>query len=264
MAHGMKDVSLPQEKEENDDVESSSVKKALYEAVQQEQKDYVEYFEKVLTYVTSMVTMAEIDTNLRRFWEMDTQPLERQLTDDFCEKHFRKTFTRNWDGRYVVALPFKEENPVLGDSRPKEGQGKYYLPHHAVKKEDSTTTKTQVVFDGSCKTTNGKSLNDLLCVGPKLQEDLTKILTRWRKYKVAFTADIEKMFRQILVREEDRDYQRILWRFNESEPVQEYVLNTVTYGTAAATYLSVRALHQLAEDEVVLIRWKKQLKQGYS
>ena len=35
----------------------------------------------------------------------------------------------------------------------------YYLPHHCVFKEDSTTTKLRVVFDGSAKTTNGVSIN---------------------------------------------------------------------------------------------------------
>ncbi|XP_076382082.1 uncharacterized protein LOC143260480 [Megalopta genalis] len=35
------------------------------------------------------------------------------------------------------------------------------------------------------------------------------------------------MYRQILVREKDRHYQRILWRFSEDEPISEYCLNTV-------------------------------------
>lgn len=42
----------------------------------------------------------------------------------------------------------------------------YYLPHHAVMKPDSTTTKLRVVFDGSAKTTSGLSLNDVQHVGP--------------------------------------------------------------------------------------------------
>ncbi|XP_070067219.1 uncharacterized protein [Drosophila virilis] len=35
------------------------------------------------------------------------------------------------------------------------GQCKYYLPHHCVLKEDSTTTKLRVVFDGSSATSSG-------------------------------------------------------------------------------------------------------------
>ncbi|XP_055714353.1 uncharacterized protein LOC129808595 [Phlebotomus papatasi] len=67
--------------------------------------------------VISLVSMTEIDANLRRFWELDAQPEERGLTDDFCEKHFKRTVQRQADGRHIVALPFKDENPNLGDSR---------------------------------------------------------------------------------------------------------------------------------------------------
>lgn len=47
----------------------------------------------------------------------------------------------------------------------------YYLPHHAVCKETSTTTKLRVVFDTSCKSISGLSLNDTLLVGPTIQQD---------------------------------------------------------------------------------------------
>lgn len=45
----------------------------------------------------------------------------------------------------------------------------YYLPHHAVFKNTSTTTKLRVVFDASCETQSSKSLNDALLVGPTIQ-----------------------------------------------------------------------------------------------
>ena len=102
----------------------------------------------------------------------------------------------------------------------------YFLPHHAVFKETSTTTKTRVVFDGSAKTSNGLSLNDILQVGPTVQPDLYSIVLRFRTYQVCFTADITKMYRQITVHSQDRDLQRILWRYSTEEPIQEYQLNT--------------------------------------
>lgn len=127
--------------------------------------------------------------------------------------------------------------------------GKYYIPHQAVIKESSSTTKLRVVFDASCKTTNGTSLNDIMFIGPKLQQEITDILLRWRSYKIAFTADIEKMYRQIKIAEEDQDFHRILWRFDTKEPIREYKLKTVTYRTASAPYLAIRTLQQLAHEE---------------
>jgi len=69
-----------------------------------------------------------------------------------------------------------------------------YLPHHAVIKSTNTTTKTRVVFDASCKTASGKSLNDLLRVGPTIQNTLFNIILRFRQHTYALTADINKMY----------------------------------------------------------------------
>lgn len=40
----------------------------------------------------------------------------------------------------------------------------------------------------------------------------------------------------------------ILWRDNYYEPLQYFKLNTVTYGTASAPFLSTRCLYQLAQE----------------
>lgn len=114
---------------------------------------------------------------------------------------------------------------------------------------DSTTTKLRVVFDASNKSYTGVSLNDCQMIGPKLQSDLYIILLRFRKYAVGMTADVAKMYRQIIVHEKDRNMQRILWRDNESDDIGEYKLNTVTYGTASAPFLAVRSLIECANVE---------------
>ena len=124
----------------------------------------------------------------------------------------------------------------------------YFLPHHGVIKEASTTTKLRVVFDASAKTTTGKSFNDIQLIGPTVQDDLLSILLRFRQHRYVVTADIEKMYRQIEVEESQRSLQQILWRFDSSQPLKSYTLNTLTYGTASAPFLATRCIAQLASE----------------
>ncbi|XP_066592054.1 uncharacterized protein [Prorops nasuta] len=205
-----------------------------------------------------------------------------------CEKHFKDTTRRNSDGRYVVRLPFRDTNFRLGDSklmamrrlsslerklnknvefkvkydqvlneylhlehaqicRPKSNGG-YYMPHHAVIKESSDTTKVRVVFDASAKSSNGLSLNEVLMTGPTIQKKLYDHLIRFRTYKYVATADIEKMYRQVLVHNSDQQFQRFLWR--QHEQIETYQLKTLTFGISSSPYLAIRVLHQLADDEI--------------
>ncbi|XP_046629052.1 uncharacterized protein LOC124309434 [Neodiprion virginianus] len=133
---------------------------------------------------------------------------------------------------------------------PDQASGRvFYLPHHAVVRDNSTTTKIRVVFNGSALTTRKISINSLQYAGAKLQNDLADVITRWHRYAYVFTADIEKMYRQIEVHPDDWDLQRILWRKNPQDPVSTYQLCTVTYGLKSAPYLALRVLRQLAADE---------------
>lgn len=73
----------------------------------------------------------------------------------------------------------------LADRRPFSPH--YYIPHHCVLK------KFRVVFDGSSRTTNGFSINEMQLIGERLQEDLLDLIIRFRWNKVAITADIKQM-----------------------------------------------------------------------
>ncbi|XP_061711693.1 uncharacterized protein LOC133520989 [Cydia pomonella] len=103
-----------------------------------------------------------------------------------------------------------------------------------------------VVYDASAPTTSGKSLNDIQRVGAPIQGDLIAILLRFRENRFVACADIEKHYRQVLIDESQRDLQLILWRDNPCDNLDIYQLSTVTYGTAAAAFLSCRCLKQLA------------------
>ncbi|XP_035214245.1 uncharacterized protein LOC118188021 [Stegodyphus dumicola] len=100
--------------------------------------------------------------------------------------------------RHMEVIPDSEPvSPIL-----------YYILHYPVFKPPSTSTKLSVVFDASSKTSSGYSLNDLLHVGPRIQPELFDILIRFRTYAVAICVDIEKMYRQIRVHQEDTNFQR--------------------------------------------------------
>lgn len=134
----------------------------------------------------------------------------------------------------------------ISEAQLSQAEEVYFIPHHAVIKPDSLSTKLRVVFDASAKTTSGSSLNDKLLPGPNLQRDLLKLLIRFRIHQYVITADIAKMFRQVLVDPQDRRLQLILWRQGSEERPRIYQLNTVTYGTASAPYHAMRCLLELA------------------
>ncbi|XP_075155819.1 uncharacterized protein LOC142229175 [Haematobia irritans] len=127
-------------------------------------------------------------------------------------------------------------------------ENSYYMPHHAVVRPESSTTKVRVVFNASSSTSNGISLNDTLHCGPSLQKDLNNLLLNWRFHKIVFNGDIEKMYRQILVDSEHTPFQRIIYRNSPLEELSEYELQTVTFGVNCAPYLAMRVIQQLAVD----------------
>ncbi|XP_063368229.1 uncharacterized protein LOC134656603 [Cydia amplana] len=135
----------------------------------------------------------------------------------------------------------------LADDNPPTGAS-YYIPHDSVSKI-SETTRTRVVYDAGCRTTSGHSLNDTLLTGPKLHLDIVDVLLKFRVHNIAFCSDIKQMHRNILVRESDRDFQRILWRQSPEEPLRDYRLRTVTFGVSSSPYLALRTIKQLAHDE---------------
>ncbi|GFU81462.1 integrase catalytic domain-containing protein [Trichonephila clavipes] len=124
----------------------------------------------------------------------------------------------------------------------------YYIPHHGVLCPEKLTTKLRIVFNGSSPTTTGISLNDILLKG-EVKEDVFEKISRFRRHKFAFTTDIQKMYRQILINPDQQDLQRIIWKHGLDAEILTYRLKTVTYGLSNAPFLAIRTLRQLAKDE---------------
>lgn len=224
---------------------------------------------------------------LSKFWSIEEMEVSIDNSkNDPCEQHFLKTHDRDSTGRYIVALPFKEqpedipeaetlalsrlrgietrfkrhhtlhskyadfmkEYEQLGHMTRTISPSAYVIPHHPVFRHDDPQAKIRVVFDASASTAKG-SLNSKLYVGPKLQREIADIILNFRRYKIAVTADLIKMYRQIFVIPEHRRFQHIFWRATTEEAIKKYELNTITYGTASAPFQANRVVKQLCIDE---------------
>jgi len=79
---------------------------------------------------------------------------------------------------YNAYRKFMDEYIALGYMKIAERARDYFIPHHAVVKRKDNDLKIRVVFDASASSSSGRSLNDCLATGPKLQADIGEILLR--------------------------------------------------------------------------------------
>ncbi len=135
---------------------------------------------------------------------------------------------------------------IIPEQELKLNEDCYYMPVHGVFKESSSTTKTRPVFDASAKTTNGHSLNDTLRVGPNLYPPLADVLVKFRKHAVGISADISKMFREILLHKDHQDLHRFLLR-QPTGHIVDCRMERVTFGVASSPFLATQTLRYLAD-----------------
>ena len=137
----------------------------------------------------------------------------------------------------IAPAPSRQENGKI-----------WYLPHHGVY-HPRKPNKVRVVFDCSAKYL-GISLNDTLMQGTDLTNSLVGVLLRFRQSPVAFTADIESMYYQVRVPEDQRDFLRFLWwpDGDLSNEVKEYQMNVHIFGAVSSPSCANFGLNQAAND----------------
>ncbi|XP_055623613.1 uncharacterized protein LOC129767030 [Toxorhynchites rutilus septentrionalis] len=108
----------------------------------------------------------------------------------------------------------------------------WYLPLGAVV-NPRKPTKVRMIWDARAAV-NGISLNSVLLKGPDQLISLPGVLVRFRQFNVAVSADIREMFHQILIRKEDRNSQRFLWRNNPSETPDVFLMDVATFGSTCS------------------------------
>ncbi|XP_059054462.1 uncharacterized protein LOC131848562 [Achroia grisella] len=170
----------------------------------------------------------DIRADLTRFWQLEEIcsksnyfPEERMCEERFCVriplKHdssvlgnsfhraehclfsLERRLTSNLELRDMYSN-FMTEYKSLGHmseyKQPEVDEKEYFIPHHGVMRDSSTSTKLRVVFNASSPTTSGVSYNDIQTIGPTVQDDLISILLRFRQHKYVLSADVEKMLKK--------------------------------------------------------------------
>ena len=129
---------------------------------------------------------------------------------------YNQIFVEQEQSGIIERVDIKNLKPRMGETN--------YLSHREVMKEDRTTTKTRIVYDGSAKLRNSVSLNNCLYSGPSLVPLLYDVLLRFRIFQIAITADIAHAFLNISIAEHDRDSLRFLWLENYRDLNSEVIV----------------------------------------
>lgn len=140
---------------------------------------------------------------------------------------------------YAVEVPTTQLNR-------KDGK-QWYIPHHGVYHPQKK--KLRVVFDCAASY-QGVSLNSELLQGPDLTNSLIGVLTRFRQESIAFTADIEAMYHQVCVPDDDADLQRFLWwpAGDLNRDIAEYRMMVHIFGATSSPSCANYALRRTAEE----------------
>ena len=124
----------------------------------------------------------------------------------------------------------------------------WYIPHHGVT-HPSKPGKVRVVFDCSAEF-GGTSLNKQLIAGPDLTNQLVGVLTRFREEHIAYMADIDAMFHQVRVPENQRSLLRFLW-WEQGDPrmeIEEFEMCVHLFGGKSSPSCSNYALRRTSVD----------------
>ena len=142
-------------------------------------------------------------------------------------------------------LDHAEEVPTEELEKPYEQH--YYLPVHVVFKVTSSTSKTRLVFDASAKTTTGRLLNDTLLPTLSLLPQISSLIASFRTHTVTLTADVGKMFREVALEPQEKDFHRFLARQPDGS-IQDRRMTRLIFGVSAYLYLATRIVQQIADD----------------
>ena len=162
-----------------------------------------------------------------------------------CSKHFKNEFVRSEFHKAVEkwqALGFTE---TVTDPETHGGAGIWYNPLFPVTRIDKSTTKVRPVVDCAA-VFQGVCLNTFMLEGPCLMNDLTQVLTRFRANPVALGGDVEQMFLQLRLRDDEKDLHRFVW-INEKGETEIRRFTVHCFGNKGSPFCAMFILRLAAQ-----------------
>ena len=90
-------------------------------------------------------------------------------------------------------------------------------------------------------------MNDTLLPTPSLLPQMSSLIASFRTHTVALTADVGKMFREVALEPQEKDFHRFLARQPDGS-IQDRCMTRLTFGVSASPYLAIRIVQQIADD----------------
>ena len=148
------------------------------------------------------------------------EKLEKRLIAEGHLKYYNQEFKKYFERGAAVKLSAEEINSWQGPVN--------YISHHGVE-QDSLSTPLRIVTNSSLKN-GGKSLNDCLITGPKSLNSMFDIMLRFRCHESGLVFDLSKAYNCLKTGSVERHVRRFIWRFDQSEPWQDFAFDCVAFG----------------------------------
>lgn len=158
-------------------------------------------------------------------------------------EHFFKEYRNKVNDMLLNGFAEKVPTQQLSGSSGKV----WYIPHHGIYHPRKKSLR--VVFDCSASF-KGSSLNEQLLQGPNFNSTLIGVLLRFRQEPVAFMGDVQAMYYQVKVPEEDRDLLRFLWwpEGDLTKDASEFRMTVHLFGAVSSPSCAIFALRKTADD----------------
>ena len=152
----------------------------------------------------------------------------RMLQDPEVLKNFREAMAKWLRNDWADLIPKGDING-------------FYIPTFMVVRIDKSTTKYRLIMNGAYEF-NGKCINDYLMPGPSRMNKVWDVMVRSRRGLYLIACDVESMFLNIRVEEEDARFLRVIFRDPGTKELRSLQCKTHIFGLNQSPFVAMEVV----------------------